>query len=245
MRLLLAEDEKSLSRAVCAILEHSGYEVDAVYDGNAALERVMSGSYDGAILDIMMPEKDGVEVVQALRETGSRLPVLLLTAKSELDDKVLGLDAGANDYMTKPFAVPELLARLRVLLRDREEWKRTVLSAGNIRLDRSTQELSSPTGDFRLSGRELQMMELFLCSPGRRLSAGRLLERLWEGEETEVDIVKLYVSYLQTKLDALHADIRLAGNMEEGYVLESMDPRPARPDSGELFLRSAAGEGRR
>lgn len=221
MRLLLAEDEKALSRALKAILERDGYMVDAVYDGQAALDCLDTGSYDGAVLDIMMPALDGIEVLRQLRARGDLLPVLLLTAKSETDDKVQGLDSGANDYLTKPFAVRELLARVRAMTRARSAQTDSRLTLGNITLDRATFTLSSPTGSFRLANREFQMLEMLLCSPGHVIPEDRFMERIWAQEGyTETSVVRIYISYLQKKLKALHASVRIRTVQKAGYVLE-------------------------
>ena len=221
MRLLLAEDEKALSRALKAILERDGYMVDAVYDGQAALDCLDTGSYDGAVLDIMMPALDGIEVLRQLRARGDLLPVLLLTAKSETDDKVQGLDSGANDYLTKPFAVRELLARVRAMTRARSAQTDSRLTLGNITLDRATFALSSPTGSFRLANREFQMLEMLLCSPGHVIPEDRFMERIWAQEGyTETSVVRIYISYLQKKLKALHACVRIRTVQKAGYVLE-------------------------
>lgn len=194
MRLLLAEDEKALSRALKAILERDGYMVDAVYDGQAALDCLDTGSYDGAVLDIMMPALDGIEVLRQLRARGDLLPVLLLTAKSETDDKVQGLDSGANDYLTKPFAVRELLARVRAMTRAHSAQTDSRLTLGNITLDRATFALSSPTGSFRLANREFQMLEMLLCSPGHVIPEDRFMERIWAQEGyTETSVVRIYI----------------------------------------------------
>lgn len=221
MRLLLAEDEQALSKALKAILERAGYTVDAVNDGKAALDCLDTGSYDGAVLDIMMPVLDGLEVLRQLRARGDLLPVLLLTAKAETDDKVQGLDSGANDYLTKPFAVRELLARVRAMTRARTAQTGSRLHLGNITLDRATYELSSPTGSFRLSSREFQMLEMLLCSPGHVIPEDRFMERIWAQEGyTETSVVRIYISYLQKKLKALHASVRIRTVQKAGYVLE-------------------------
>lgn len=221
MRLLLAEDEKALSRALKAILERDGYMVDAVYDGQAALDCLDTGSYDGAVLDIMMPALDGIEVLRQLRARGDLLPVLLLTAKSETDDKVQGLDSGANDYLTKPFAVRELLARVRAMTRAHSAQTDSRLTLGNITLDRAMFALSSPTGSFRLANREFQMLEMLLCSPGHVIPEDRFMERIWAQEGyTETSVVRIYISYLQKKLKALHASVRIRTVQKAGYVLE-------------------------
>ena len=223
MRLLLAEDEQALSRALQAILEHAGYEVDAVCDGVDALDRLAGADYDGAVLDIMMPGMDGIEVLRRLCARGDRLPVLLLTAKAEVDDKVLGLDSGANDYLTKPFAVRELLARVRAMTRTGAEPADARLRLGNITLDRTTYALSSPTGSFRLASREFRMLEMLLCSPGRPITAARFVERIWGADSgAEADVVWVYISYLRTKLAALHADVCIRVVHEDKYVLEEI-----------------------
>lgn len=202
-------------------MERDGYMVDAVYDGQAALDCLDTGSYDGAVLDIMMPALDGIEVLRQLRARGDLLPVLLLTAKSETDDKVQGLDSGANDYLTKPFAVRELLARVRAMTRAHSAQTDSRLTLGNITLDRATFALSSPTGSFRLANREFQMLEMLLCSPGHVIPEDRFMERIWAQEGyTETSVVRIYISYLQKKLKALHASVRIRTVQKAGYVLE-------------------------
>ena len=205
MRLLLAEDERSLARALTVLLRKNNYEVDAVYDGEEAMAYLGSGNYDGAILDIMMPKRDGIDVLCQLRRQGNRLPVLLLTAKSEVDDKVLGLDSGANDYLTKPFASQELLARIRAMTREQTVQATSRLQVGNITLDRATFELSSPTGRLRLANKEFQMLELLMCNPRNLISTERFLEKIWGYDnEAEINVVWVYISYLRKKLAALH-----------------------------------------
>ncbi len=224
MKLLLAEDEPSLSRAVQVLLERNGYSVDPVFDGEEALLAISNGIYDAAILDIMMPKRDGLEVLKAVRQEGNRIPVLLLTAKAEVDDKVLGLDCGANDYLTKPFAFQELLARIRAMLRNQTgSEESSKLSMGNITLDRNTCEVSSPTGSFRLSNKEFQMLEMLLCSKNHPLPDKRFLERIWKNEpDMEVNIVWLYISYLTKKLAALQANIRIVSDGNGAYFLEEV-----------------------
>ena len=178
MRLLLAEDERSLSKAIVTILEKNNYSADAVYDGVEALEYLESGNYDGLILDIMMPRMDGLTVLKKLREKGNTIPVLMLTAKSEVDDKVQGLDMGANDYLTKPFATRELLARIRAMTRNQMVQPVSQLTMGNITLDQATFELSSPTGSFRLANKEYQMLEMMMRNPRQIISAERFMERI-------------------------------------------------------------------
>ncbi len=221
MRLLLAEDEKELSRALTTILERSNYSVDAVYDGEEALEYLNSNNYDGLILDIMMPRIDGLTVLKKLREKRNLIPVLLLTAKSEIDDKVEGLDAGANDYLTKPFAAKELLARIRAMTREHTSAVNASLHTGNLTLDLASYTLSSPTGNFRLTNKEFQMLEMLMANPGQLIPSERFLERIWGYDsEAESNVVWVYISYLRKKLTALHANVQLKASRNAGYFLE-------------------------
>ena len=201
MRLLLAEDEKPLSKALTAILERNNYSVDAVYDGEEALEYLDADNYDGVILDIMMPKVDGITVLKTIRNRGNLIPVLLLTAKSEVDDKVAGLDAGANDYLAKPFHSKELLARIRAMTRTQTAQADSKLQIGNVTLDRATFELSTPAGSFRLANKEFQMLELMMSNPSHLISAERFMEKIWGYDsEAEVNVVWVYISYLRKKL---------------------------------------------
>ena len=194
-----------------------------VYDGEAALEYLAADNYDGVILDIMMPKKDGITVLKELRSRGSEIPVLILTAKSEVDDKVLGLDSGANDYLTKPFHSRELLARIRAMTRTQSSQTSSVLQMGNITLDQRTYELSSPTGSFRLANREFQILELLMQNPGNLISAERLMEKIWGYDsETEISVVWVYISYLRKKLSALGANIQIRATRNVGYCLEEI-----------------------
>ena len=198
MRLLLAEDERSLSRAIVTILEKNNYSADAVYDGEEALEYLETGNYDGLILDIMMPKMDGLTVLKKLREKGNPIPVLMLTAKSEVDDKVEGLDLGANDYLTMR----------------------------NITLDQATFELSSPTGSFRLANKEYQMLEMLMRNPHQLISTERFMERIWGYDsEAEINVVWVYISYLRKKLAALHGNIQIKATRNAGYSLEEIASR--------------------
>lgn len=223
MRLLLAEDEAALSKALKAILERNNYSVDVVGDGQAALEYLESDNYDGAILDIMMPKADGITVLRELRARGSLLPVLLLTAKSEVDDKVLGLDAGANDYLTKPFNSRELLARIRAMTRTQAAQASSRLQVGNVSLDRAAFELSTPSGSYRLANREFQMMEMLMSNPKTLISSERFMEKIWGYDsEAEINVGWVYLSYLRKKLAALHANIRIRAVRSAGYTLEEI-----------------------
>ena len=221
MRLLLAEDELSLSKALIAILEHNNYSADAVYDGVAALEYLETGDYDGVILDVMMPKMDGMEVLRKIRERGDNTPVLILTAKSEGADKVAGLDGGANDYLTKPFSPKELLARIRAMTRNQVGVADSVLQVGNITLNRSTNELSSPVGNFTLANKEFQVMEMLMCNPRHLIPTERFLEKIWGyNSSVEVNVVWVYISYLRKKLTALGGDVQIKATRNTGYSLE-------------------------
>ncbi|MBQ9045084.1 MAG: response regulator transcription factor [Oscillospiraceae bacterium] len=221
MRILFAEDEKSLSRAVTAMLEKSNFSVDAVYDGQDALDYLRAGNYDGAILDIMMPKMDGIEVLKTIRAEGIRTPVLMLTAKAEVDDKVLGLDSGANDYLTKPFSSKELLARIRAMTRSQTAQQSSVLSFGNITLDQSTYMLSGPGGSFRLANKEFQMLETLMANPHHLISSERFLEKIWGYDsDAEINVVWVYISYLRKKLTALNANVQIKATRNAGYSLE-------------------------
>lgn len=221
MRILLAEDERSLSRAIIALLERNNYSADAVYDGQEVLAYLEAGNYDALILDWMMPKLDGLCVLRALRQRGNRIPVLMLTAKSEVDDKVLGLDSGANDYLTKPFSTQELMARIRAMTRSQTGQFTSRLTFGNITLDQATFELSSPAGSFRLANKEFQMMELLMRNPRQLIPTERFLERIWGYDsDVELNVVWVYISYLRKKLAALRADIQINVTRNAGYSLE-------------------------
>ncbi len=223
MRLLLAEDEKSLSKAIVTILEKNNYSVDAVYNGEDALLYLESDNYDGVILDVMMPKLDGFSVLKRLRASGNNIPILILTARDQVDDKVLGLDSGANDYLTKPFHTRELLARIRVMTRSQTPQLDSQLKLGNIVLDQASFELSSPNGSFRLANKEFQMMEILMSNPHQLVSTERFLEKIWGYDsDVEVNVVWVYISYLRKKLSALHANIQIKALRGVGYSLEEL-----------------------
>lgn len=221
MRILLAEDEKELSNALVTILQRNGFSVDAVYNGADALDYLEADNYDGVILDIMMPKVDGLTVLKRLREKKNPIPVLMLTAKTEIDDRVLGLDSGANDYLTKPFAMKELLARLRAMTRKPESGADNLLKIGNITLNRSSFMLSSETAQVRLMGKEFQMMELLMANPDQLISAERFLERIWGYDtQAELSVVWVNISYLRRRLNAVGANVQLKSARNIGYTLE-------------------------
>lgn len=221
MRLLLAEDERSLSKAIATILQKNNFSVDVVYDGEDALAYMKGTEYDGVILDIMMPKMDGITVLKQIREEGITTPVLILSAKSEIDDKVLGLDSGANDYLTKPFAAKELLARIRAMTRTLSTQPDTRLRVGNVTLDCATFELATPSGSYKLANKEFQMMEMLMRHHRHLISTERFMEHIWGYDsEAEVNVVWVYISYLRKKLTALQANIQIKAQRNSGYSLE-------------------------
>lgn len=221
MRLLLAEDEKSLSKALVAILEFNHFSVDAVYDGEDALDYLINGNYDGAILDIMMPRMDGITVLKEFRKINKKLPILMLTAKNEIDDKVTGLDCGADDYLGKPFDTKELLARIRSMLRRRGDMTDNVLCVSDITLNRITFELSSPKGVVRLGNKEFQMLEMLMSAPGRVVSSEQFMEKIWGYDsEAEINVVWTYLSFLRKKIAALSDRVNIKAIRNSGYILE-------------------------
>lgn len=221
MRLLLAEDEKSLSRALCAILAKNNYSVEAVYDGQDALDYLLSGEYDCAVLDVMMPKMDGFTVLRKIREKGITIPVMMLTARSEIDDKVEGLDLGANDYLTKPFESRELLARLRAITRSVATAADNSLRFGNIVLDRKSFELSGPSGSVRLAAKEYQMMEYLMSNPGNLISTDRFMEKVWGlDSDADINVVWTNLSYLRKKLTSIGSDVKIKAARNAGYFLE-------------------------
>ncbi|EJU22165.1 response regulator receiver domain protein [Peptoanaerobacter stomatis] len=221
MRILLVEDEKELSNALTAILKHSNYSVDAVYDGEDALYYLETQNYDAVILDVMIPKIDGIQVLKTIRQSQNHVPVLMLTAKSEIDDRVVGLDAGADDYLTKPFATKELLARLRSVTRRQGELTDSIITVGNISLNRTTFELSSKYGSFRLANKEFQVLEMLMTNNGQLISTEKFMDRIWGYEsEAEINVVWVHISYLRKKLTALKANIAIKANRNMGYSLE-------------------------
>ncbi len=220
MRLLVAEDEKSLSRALKAILEKNKYTVDTVYTGSDALEHFKSASYDAIILDIMMPGLNGIRVLKEIRKRCSDVPVIILSAKAEVDDKVLGLDSGANDYLTKPFDAKELLARIRALLRPKDQEDSSVIERGNVKLNIKSFELTSLSGSYRLTNKEFKIAEILFRHPNEIIGASYLLDHVWGYELSDISTVWVYISYLRKKLMRLGADIEIKASRNAGYYLE-------------------------
>ncbi|MBE6050732.1 MAG: response regulator transcription factor [Clostridium sp.] len=221
MRLLIAEDDIDISKALVKILEKSNYSVDAVFNGKDAYEYAILGNYDGIILDIMMPEMDGIEVLTKIRSNGLSVPVLLLTAKSEIDDRVTGLDAGADDYLPKPFAVSELLARIRAMLRRNVNFEPNILNFQGVSLNKSTFELTYKNETFRLVNREFQMLEMLFKNPSQIISAEQFLEKIWGWDsDVEINIIWVNISNIRKKLTSLQAPIEIKAIRGVGYCLE-------------------------
>lgn len=217
MKILYAEDERQLSMAVTEILKMEGYEVDAVHDGAKAWERLQTGCYDAAILDIMMPEMSGTQVLALMRSRKIYIPVLMLTAKSTTDDRIEGLSAGADDYLGKPFAMKELIARLHAVIRRNVKYRDFLLQFSNITLDRSSNELKSDRGSLRLSSKESELLALFMKQGDYAFTVDELSKLLWDGEQDD-SAVTLYLSYLKNKLEQIHAAVNIYRN-ENGYFL--------------------------
>lgn len=222
MRILLAEDEVSLSKALKVILERNNYSVDQVYDGEEALSFLSADNYNCLILDLMMPKVDGITVLKTMRKEGNMLPVIILTAKSEVDDKVLGLDSGANDYLTKPFNSRELLARIRVITRSKENNEGdSILKLGNTILMRDTFILKTDSGETRLQSKEFQILELLMQNKNKLISTERLMEKIWGFDsEAEINVVWVYISNLRKKLASLDSNVEIKATRNAGYTLE-------------------------
>jgi DNA-binding response OmpR family regulator len=222
MKLLLAEDEPAMSEAVTDILEYHRYQVDAVFDGKEALDYIHAGDYDGIVMDIMMPGLTGLEVLKQIRKEGNRTPVLLLTAKSQIEDRIEGLDAGADDYLPKPFAMGELLARIRAMLRRREEYQPDVRQFGDLVLDSGSSELRCGDRKVTLPKVEYQMMEVLMLNHGIYLSSEDLLEKVW-GYDTDADIgaVWVYISYLRKRIAAVGSGVKITAKRNIGYTLST------------------------
>ena len=219
IKVLLAEDTADLNRALSAILTHEGYDVTAVFDGEEALTCLRTNAYDAVILDIMMPKKDGLEVLSSMRAEGNNSPVLLLTAKAEVDDRVNGLDAGADDYLTKPFAMKELLARIRSMTRRRSSYSGGELRIGDLTLNAESFELRAENS-VRLSIKEFELMQLLLKNAGKPLKTSFLLQHVWANDTgTGEETVWLYISYLRNKLNAVASHVSLEGTRGESFSL--------------------------
>lgn len=222
MKILLAEDEKDLSNAITKVLELSKYEVVQAFDGEEALEYLQENSFDGVILDVMMPKKDGFEVVKTMREKKDSTPVMILTARSDTDDKVMGLDCGADDYLAKPFEVKELLARLRAILRRNVDYKEAY-SIGNTTLNHDTFELSAVTS-CRLTNTEYRLMEYLIRNQNTLLATEKIMAEVWTFDsDCEINVVWAYISNLRKKLNSIGSDYTIKALRGVGYQLVKDD----------------------
>ncbi|MBQ2475034.1 MAG: response regulator transcription factor [Ruminococcus sp.] len=222
MRLLFAEDDRDISKAVKTLLERSGYSVDVVFNGQDAIDYIESGEYDGVILDWMMPKRSGIEVLTQMRAKGFSEPVLILTARDSVDDRVKGLDTGADDYLPKPFAASELLARIRAMLRRKEDYKHDVIKFSDIELDKSAMSVTCNKKSVRLNNKAFQLMEMLVEHPGAVLSIDQIMERIWGWDsDSEVNVVWVNISFLRKKLTELGAHAKIKAVRGVGYSLEN------------------------
>lgn len=221
MRILIAEDEVATAKALKLLMEKAMYSVDIVHNGDDAWDYIQEGSYEVIVLDIMMPGKSGLEVLSLIRQNGIRTPVLLLTSKAEIEDRVAGLEAGADDYLPKPFATSELIARVRALGRRSENYKDSVQSIGNIVLNSNKYEISVGKKSVKLTNKEFQLMELFVLHPGQAFSTEHLMEKIWGYDtESDIDVVWTTIGYVRKKLRQIKANVEIKTMRGIGYALE-------------------------
>ena len=222
MRLLFAEDDRDISKAVQTLLERSGYSVDAVYNGQDALDYIEQADYDGVILDWMMPKKSGIEVLAGMRSKGISTPVLMLTARDAIEDRVEGLDTGADDYLPKPFAASELLARIRAMLRRKVDYQHDVIKYADIELDKSAMTITCGKKSVSLNNKAFQLIEMLVEHPGAVLSIDQIMERIWGWDsDAEVNVVWVNISTLRKNLTEIGAHLKIKAIRGVGYSLES------------------------
>ena len=226
MKILVAEDEIQMNRVLTTALTHEGYDVDSVYDGQAAIDMANENAYDVMVMDIMMPVKSGIEAVQEIRQTGNQSHIIMLTAMAEVDDRVTGLDAGADDYLTKPFSLKELLARLRSMSRRVDtNFTSNILTVGTVTLNVGEQELVSQN-TIRLAVKESKMLEFFMLNVGKKLSTDQIFNHVWANDKDDPEIdngyVFIYVSYLRQKLKSIGANVVIEGEEMGGYELKEL-----------------------
>ena len=219
--ILVCDDDKEIVDAIEIYLSQDGYQIFKAYDGQQAIEVLKKEDIHLLIMDIMMPKLDGIQVLQTLRAKNVSTPVLLLTAKSQVEDRVAGLDSGADDYLPKPFDNREFIARVRALTRRGGEYTPSILTAGNVSLDCSTFEVKCGSACIRLGNREFQMLELLIRQKGRLISTEQFMEHIWGYDSTaEINVVWAYISYLRRKLEAVGANVRISARRGQGYLLE-------------------------
>lgn len=224
MKILFAEDDKDVSRAVVVLLQRNNYTVDAVYNGRDALDSLQMGDYDLAILDIMMPGMDGISVLKTARSSGIGIPIMMLTAMGELDDKITGLDSGADDYLTKPFEGKELVARVRALLRRQESYTPNIIEFKDLKLDCSNFRLSCGNESVNLGNKGFQMMEMFMKNPQMIISADQFMEHIWGWDsEAEINVVWVNISFLRKQLAKIGSKVTIKVIRGSGYTLGGED----------------------
>ncbi len=222
MKILLAEDERDLREVVTDYLEYQGYTVAAVENGALAVEKLSADAFDAVVMDIMMPVMDGVSAMKKIRESGNTIPAIFLTAKSEVSDRVEGLDAGADDYLTKPFAMEELSARLRALYRRKRDYKTRLFSFGNMELDTEASELRA-RNSIALAQKEVRLLSCLLSNIGKDMSAEEILSEVWSGEDASTDTVWMYVSFLNAKLESIKANVTISKHTGHSYRIREAD----------------------
>lgn len=221
MRILIAEDEKATAMALKLILEKAMFSADVVENGSLAWDYVSHTQYDVVVLDIMMPGKSGLEVLHLMRTNGINTPVLLLTAKAEVEDRIAGLESGADDYLPKPFSTGELVARIRALARRSTSYIDSVLSAGNLSLDTGKYEMITPEGSCKLTNKEFQLLELFMRNRSVVFSTEHIMEKIWGYEtQSEIGVVWTHIGFIRRKIDALKANVEIRTIRGAGYALE-------------------------
>lgn len=222
MRILIVEDERDLAMVLSEMLKIKGYYTDAVYDGASGLDKALSGIYDLIILDVMLPKMNGIKVLEEIRKNNSDTPVLMLTAKSEIEDKICGLDNGADDYITKPFNTKELLARIRALLRRTEKkFVNDNIKFSDIILDKSTHEIHKDENKVKLTQKEYSILEMFIMNKGNVVSKENIMIKIWGYDaEVEYNSIEVYISFLRKKIDAVGSEVKIKTVRGLGYILK-------------------------
>jgi len=221
MRILIAEDEQELAKGLKFLLEKNKFTVDTAFDGAQALDYFGSTEYDVIVLDIMMPKKNGLEVLKSIRKSGANVPIMMLTAKAEIEDRVEGLEAGADDYLPKPFASREFIARVKALSRRNTGYADSLLSFGDVGLDCNRYELNCGAKTVRLNNKEFQLMELFMRHPHFVFSANHLMDRIWgQDSEADINVVWTYIGFIRRKLKQINGGIEIRTVRGAGYSLE-------------------------
>ncbi len=224
MRILIIEDEKEISEGICAILEKAGYETDAAYDGLNGLDCTLSNIYDLILLDVMLPKLNGIDLLKNARKEGIQTPVIILTARSQVQDKIQGLDLGADDYLTKPFDAGELLARIRARTRQPGKAMESVIRVGDISLEQSSFKIFCEDRSIKLGNKEFQLLEYLMMNPGQIISKDQLISKVWGFEdESDYNSLEVYISFLRKKLRFVHAQTRIVTTKGVGYSIEEPD----------------------